>query len=297
MKRGAALAMLLAATASLGAAGCSSAFGPGDGDRGKEPAKVRPLYVEGAEFPRVARAGAPFEVLVRGSLPNPGWAFLKWEIARGEEGAAGGEARGGTADEAAGGASSEPLWIVTPLIVWTLAPGAAVPQVTMPFEGSVRLDAPAEGAGGGRPAAVRVEVRGFSPQETIAGRVEVVPAATLLDLEVTGGFIGIRERVRIARDGAIEAERKPGDRRGAGRLSAADLAAVTAAREAARLADLPPVSRTENAADLFEYDLADFGGERAVRVIADDLAMTPGFAALVRLVREKGEEILGAGGR
>jgi len=247
-----------------GVSSCASTSAPPGDGQDKSASETRPLYLREAEIPRVARAGAPIEIVVRGDLPTPGWKFLKWEIREDEAG----------------------TWSVTPLIVDAQAPGVAVPQVLVPFEGSAMIVEQPAGA------PIEVVVRGFSPEETVSGRVEIVPANTLLDLSITGGFAGISSRVRIADDGAIEASRSTDGRHATGRLSAEDLARVRAAVESARLAELPAHSITENAADLFFYDVTDFGGERPIRVVADDLAMTPGLTALIRILRDEQDNLL-----
>ncbi len=260
-----------------GLSSCAGSPAPSGDGREKMTSESRALYVREAEIPRVARAGEPIEVLVRGDLPNPGWKFLRWDIRR-EDGAA-----GASSDD---GAAAGTRWSVMPLIISALRPGEMVAQVLVPFEGVVRLDAQPEGA------AVSIVVRGFAPEETVSGQVDILPARTLIALDVTGGFAGIHDRVTVADDGAVAASRSIDARRGTGRLAAGEMDALRAARDAARLAELPPVSRTENAADLFEYDLTDFSGDAPIRVVADDLSLPPGLAALVQLLRDKQAEIL-----
>lgn len=232
---------------------------------------VRALYLREADIPRVAQAGESIDVVVRGDLPNPGWKFMRWDVEQVTSGGSDGGRSG---------------WAVTPLIVNTLKPGEAVIQILVPFEGTARVDAP------GGQGIVDIEVRGFAPDQTIRGSVEFVAANTLFDLEITGGFVGIRDRVTLADDGRLVARRSREGRSATGQLAASDLAAIRAARDAARLPDLPARTHTDNAADLFEYDLTDFGGARPVRVVADDLSATPELAALVRILREKANEIL-----
>ncbi|MFN0151952.1 MAG: hypothetical protein ACKVU1_14730 [bacterium] len=249
--------------------GCFGIIGPSGGSN-KSPAtpepQVRGLYLSGVDAPRVVRANDPIILGVQGNLPNPGWKFLKWDV-RVEE-------RDGTT-----------VTIVKPLIVYTLGAGEAVPQVLVPFEGEARIDA--AGAVGVR----TIEVRGSSAEETIRREVEVVANGAFLDLEITGGIAGIRTRVTVASDGAIFAQRSMDGRNATGQLGANEMSAIRAARDAARLNELEPSYITENAADLFFYDLVDLSGERATRVIADDLAMPEGFRSLVTELQRRAEAL------
>lgn len=251
--------------------GCLGAVGPSNGTN-KAPAnpqpEVRALTLREVDAPRVVRAGDPIVLVVRGDLPNPGWKFLEWDVR--EEGVADGEA----------------ITVVTPRIVSTLGPGQSVAQVLVPYEGEARVE-PGSALG-----ARTIEVRGATSDERIRRDVEVVEETRWLDLEVTGGIAGIRKRVAIGTDGAIVASRSTDGRRASGRLVESEMAAMRAARDAARLAELDAHYVTENAADLFFHDLVEFSGGRPVRVVADDLAMPEGFRRLAALLEEHAAALL-----
>jgi hypothetical protein len=258
----------LCALGALALAACGRASPPPAEDPTKTPSETRALYLREAETPAAAKAGTAIEVLVRGDLPNPGWKFLRWEIREDED--------------------AEPrAWIVTPLIVNTLAPGEMVTQITVPFEGVARFDAPAV------PGRIAVEARGFTPDETIRREVEVVAPSTFLVMTVTGGFAGVTERVTVMEDGAIAASRSMDGASATGRLTIAEMAAIRAARDSADIQALEPVSLAENAADVFTYEVVDFAWTPPVRVVADDVAMPVALQPLTRLLREKSEALLG----
>ncbi len=264
--RALAIAHTLAIALPLSLSTCGRAVAPPIDDPTRMRSETRALYVREVETPSAAKAGEAVEVLVRGDLPNPGWKFLRWEIR-----------------EAEGGALR--TWVVTPLIVYTLGPGEMVAQVVVPFEGIARFGAPAT------PGRIAVEVRGFTPEETIRREVDVVAASTLLVMTVSGGFAGISDRIAVSEDGAITASRSLDGASAAGRLTPEEMDALRAARDAAGLPDLEPSYITENAADLFLYDITDFAGAKPIRVAADDLAMPPSLTPLVGLLRETMERV------
>jgi hypothetical protein len=270
------------------AAGGAAAETPStEGSAGKKP-ETRALYVSDVIAPRVVRAGDPISVVVRGDLPNPGWKFLRWEVRRegGASGADGSAPQAGIpARDSEDGVATLLGWIVTPLIVYTLDPGQMVTQVVVPFEGEVRLDPQPT------PGVLPVEVRGFEG-EPVRRRVDVVAANALLDLEISGGFAGIRDRVSVMKDGAIVALRSRDGRSTSSRLSDAEMSALRAARDAARLSELAPRYETQGAADLFLYDLVDWGSDHAIHVTGDDMAMPPLLGAFVSMLREKGQALL-----
>jgi hypothetical protein len=265
-----------------------------DAPAGKN-AETRALYVSDVIAPRVVRAGDPILVVVRGDLPNPGWKFLRWEVrregdmsganGRAPDGGATGRPAGVPARDSEDGTATILGWVVTPLIVYTLDPGQMVAQVTVPFDGETKLDPePA-------PGVLPIDVRGFE-SEPVRRRVDIVAANALLDLEISGGFAGIRDRVSVMKDGAIIALRARDGSSASGRLSDAEMTALRAARDAARLSELAPRYETQGAADLFLFDLVDWGSDRAVHVIGDDMAMPAGLAAFVSMLREKGQALL-----
>lgn len=271
-----------------------SAASPMNAPAGKNP-ETRALYVSDAIAPRVVRAGEPISIVVRGDLPNPGWKFLRWDVRR--EGDVSGSQGGAPQDDGTGRPPGIPArdsedgtatllgWDVTPLIVYTLDPGQMVAQVVVPFEGETRLDAQKA------PGVLPIVVRGFDG-EPLRRRVDIVAANALLDLEISGGFAGIRDRVTLMTDGMIIALRARDGRSASDLLSAEEMSAIRAARDAARLTELAPRYETQGAADLFLYDLVDWGGDRAVHVTGDDMAMPPGLAAFVSMLREKGQALL-----
>jgi hypothetical protein len=262
----------LASLASLIIVSCSSDVAPGSTDREKTKPEVRALYVREAKAPKSVKAGSPVEILVRGDLPNPGYKFLRWDVHEVE-----GEAT--------------PTWSITPLIVYSLGAGEAVVQVVVPYEGSARFDAPAT------PGTLVVEIHGYSPEETIRREIAVVDQETFLELRITGGIAGISDRVTVSDDGDVKATRSIGGASAEGRFTSDEMSAIRAARDAAHLPDLNPEYITENAADLFVYQLTDFSWTPPVRVIADDMAMPHDLSPLIKLLEDEAHALFEEGGK
>lgn len=267
MRRRSSGAAALLALGALATIGCGGSSTPGADGMGKTKPEVRALHLKDAEVSPGVIAGDPIEVLVRGDLPNPGYKFLRWDI---------------HADEDA----VTPTWSVTPLVVYTLGPGDNVIQIVVPFEGTATFDAP------GTPGDLVVEVHGFTPEETIRRHVTVFAPGSFLELKTSGGIAGISDRILLTEAGEMSATRSLDGASAQGRLSSDEMAAIRAACDSAHIADLGPRHITENAADLFLYELTDLSWSPPLRIVTDDMAMPQSLRLLIGLLQRKANALL-----
>ncbi|MGI5402856.1 protealysin inhibitor emfourin [Streptomyces sp. CA-135486] len=106
-----------------------------------------------------------------------------------------------------------------------------------------------------------------------------VPARTLVEMTVTGGFAGVNDRLVVQNDGTYKTYKKAGPGR-SGRMSPAELAALRRALEKADFAHLPREATGSPVADGFTYRITYEGHT----VTTDETARLPAlrevFAAL-----------------
>ncbi|MFD0428066.1 hypothetical protein ACFQ60_07430 [Streptomyces zhihengii] len=102
------------------------------------------------------------------------------------------------------------------------------------------------------------------------------PAATLVELSVTGGFAGVRDVVVVREDGTYLSHRKQG-KVTSGRMEAAELDRLRDALDAARFTALPAEVTSAPVADGFTYRIT----HRGHAVTTSDPVPLPGLSAVL----------------
>ncbi|MFE7384833.1 hypothetical protein ACFU9F_31240 [Streptomyces zhihengii] len=102
------------------------------------------------------------------------------------------------------------------------------------------------------------------------------PAATLVELSVTGGFAGVRDVVVVREDGTYLSHRKQG-KVTSGRMEAAELDRLRDALDAARFTALPAEVTSAPIADGFTYRIT----HRGHAVTTSDPVPLPGLSAVL----------------
>ncbi len=190
--------------------------------------EAQAVYVEDVQAPERGLEGSTLEVLIEGSMPNPGWSFAGFRLA-GERASDGG------------------LELVVTALGLPPNDGMLRPQVLAPFAQTLRLS----GLEAGR---YRLRVVGRA-QELAAQNLEVLAADPILTLRRSGGFAGVNESVALYSDGWVEWT----DRLGGPRAGAAALEPSAFERARALLAELPASSRLDqdtSIVDGFEHSLS-----------------------------------------
>ncbi|WP_405998543.1 hypothetical protein [Streptomyces sp. NBC_00829] len=120
---------------------------------------------------------------------------------------------------------------------------------------------------------------GGTASPTASAPTPATPARTLVEMTVTGGIAGVRNRLVVRDDGTYTTSSKAGPG-GAGRMTPAELTKLRGALEKADFARLPSESHGSPVADGFTYRITYAGHT----VTTDDTARVPAlrevFAAL-----------------
>ncbi|WP_405806142.1 hypothetical protein OG729_13040 [Streptomyces sp. NBC_00210] len=106
-----------------------------------------------------------------------------------------------------------------------------------------------------------------------------VPARTLVEMTVTGGFAGVNDRLVVQDDGTYKTYKKTGPGR-SGRMTPAGLAALRRALEKADFAHLPREATKSPVADGFTYRITYEGHTVTTDDTARLAALREVFAAL-----------------